>query len=293
MPDSTLYRTPRLVAGAFAGARGLVAAATLAFASVAAAEAPARIGVVVMHGKGGSPTGHVAYLASSLERRGYVVANLEMPWSERRSYDVSVADAAAEVESALAELRSRGAARLFVAGHSQGGLFALYIGGKHPVDGIIAIAPGGNVASPSYREKLGQSVARARQLVADGKANEPTRFLDFEGSRGTYPVVCTPANYLSWFDPEGAMNELLALRNMNRQVPVLFIVPTGDYPVLLKAKDTLFAALPHHPLTALYQPGSSHLDAATASLEEIERWTAEVAAGTNAASPQTSAGGRP
>ena len=233
-----------------------------------------------MHGNGGSPGGHVALLATALERAGYLVANLEMPWSERRSYDVSVEDAAAEVESALAKLRSGGAARLFVAGHSQGGLFALYFGGKHPVDGIIAIAPGGNVASPSYRERLGQSVAQARQLVADGKGNDETRFLDFEGSKGTYPITCTPAHYLSWFDPEGAMNELQAVKSMNPQVPVLFIGPKGDYPPLIKAKDSTFAALPHPLLTTLYEPNSSHLDAPAASVEEIERWISKVAAAT-------------
>jgi pimeloyl-ACP methyl ester carboxylesterase len=254
-----------------------------AFLQAAAAQAPTRIGVVVMHGKGGSPGGYVAFLATSLERQGYMVANLEMPWSERRSYDVSVAEAAAEVESALARMRSGGAVRVFVAGHSQGGLFALYFGGKHPVDGIIAIAPGGNVASPSYRDKLGPAVARAHQLVADGKANDKAQFIDFEGSKGTYPISCTPANYLSWFDPDGAMNESLAVRNMNPQVPVLFIVPQGDYPPLLKAKEPMFAALPHPPLTTLYEPSSSHRDAPTAAAGEIEHWINEVAAITTGA----------
>src|SRR5688572_23963768 len=38
------------------------------------------IGIVIMHGKGGSPTGLVAGLARALEEGGYLVANLEMPW---------------------------------------------------------------------------------------------------------------------------------------------------------------------------------------------------------------------
>jgi pimeloyl-ACP methyl ester carboxylesterase len=240
--------------------------------------ASAQIGIVVMHGKGGSPTRNVAELASGLEMKGYLVANLEMPWSGARSYDVPVAGAASEVEAALAQLRARGAAHLFVAGHSQGGLFALYFGDRHPVDGIIAIAPGGNVASPAYREKLGDSVSRARQLAAAGKADEKTRLSDFEGSRGVYTIWCTPANYLSWFDPDGAMNELEAIRSMDPKVPVLFVAPTGDYPPLKASKQMMFGALPPHPLTKLYEPGSSHLGAPAASIEEIVRWTAQVAA---------------
>lgn len=150
----------------------------------AAQSGPPATGIVIMHGKGGSPAKHVADLASSLESKGYLVANLEMPWSARRDYDVSVAAAEQEVESALDRLRARGARKLFVAGHSQGGLFALYFGGRHPVDGVIAMAPGGNVGNQIFREKLGESVEQARKLVADGKGDEKTRLLDYEGAQG-------------------------------------------------------------------------------------------------------------
>jgi len=244
----------------------------------AAAQSPApKIGIVVMHGKGGAPTKHVADLAASLAGKGCLVANLEMPWSGRRDYDTDVGSGEKEVEAALDGLRAAGATHLFVAGHSQGGLFALYFGGRHRVDGIVAIAPGGNVGSAVFREKLGASVAQARQLVAAGKGDEKTRFFDFESSRGTYPVVVTPANYLSWFDPDGAMNQAVAVRKVNPQVPVLFIVPKNDYPGLLKIKQPMFDALPRHALTRLYEPDSNHLGAPSASLDEILRWTAEAA----------------
>lgn len=242
----------------------------------AAAQLPG-IGIVIMHGKGGSPTKHVADLAASLEGKGYLVANLDMPWSGQRDYDANVAAAEKQVESALESLRAKGAAKLFVAGHSQGGLFALYFGGKHSVDGIVAIAPGGSVGSPIFREKLGAAVAQARQLVADGKGDEKARLLDFESSRGTYPIVATPANYLAWFDPDGAMNQVIAMKNMNPKVPVLFIAPKGDYPGLQKIKQSMFDALPRHPLTKLYEPDATHLGAPSASLDEILRWIREAA----------------
>lgn len=57
-----------------------------------------KIGIVIMHGKGGSPSKHVSDLASNLEGKGYLVANIEMPWSGNRNYDVSVSDAENEVE---------------------------------------------------------------------------------------------------------------------------------------------------------------------------------------------------
>jgi pimeloyl-ACP methyl ester carboxylesterase len=236
-----------------------------------------KIGIVVMHGKGGSPTKYVSDLASSLEGHGYLVANLEMPWSGRRDYDVDVQVADAEVEQTLKELREKGAQKLFVAGHSQGGLFALHFGDTHVVDGIIAIAPGGNAGSPVVQEKLGESVALARKLVAEGKGKEKTRFSDFESSRGTYPLITTPSVYLAWFDPQGAMNQMIAETNIKPTIPVLFIAPTGDYPGLQKIKQKMFDALPKNSRTKLYEPHSSHLNAPSASVEEIIEWTTGVA----------------
>lgn len=120
-------------------------------------------------------------------------------------------------------------------------------------------------------------MAQARQLVADGKGDEKARLLDFESSRGTFAVVTTPANYLAWFDPDGAMNQVIAMKNMNPKVPVLFIAPKGDYPGLQKIKQSMFDALPRHPLTKLYEPDATHLGAPSASLDEILRWTREAA----------------
>lgn len=235
------------------------------------------IGIVLMHGKGGSPQRFVGSLAAALEDKGCLVANIEMPWSKRRDYDVDVAAAEREVKAALAQLRAKGAGKLFVAGHSQGGLFALYFGGRHPVDGVIAIAPGGSVASQGFRERLGTYVEQARQMVAAGKGNDKGSFADYEGAKGVYGIYPTAANYLSWFDPDGAMDEARAVRTMLPQTPVLFVAPTQDYPVLIKVKHAMFDALPRHPLTRLVEPEATHTGAPAAAAGDILRWTAEVA----------------
>ncbi|QDZ29784.1 carboxylesterase [Noviherbaspirillum sp. UKPF54] len=258
-----------------------LAAAALAFAAAVlplngACAGAAPIGVVIMHGKGGSPDKHVNGLASALAEKGFLVANLDMPWSARRDYDVDVGAAEGELESALAALRAKGARAVFVAGHSQGGVFALYFASRHAVDGIIAIAPGGDVSSPAFVEKLAEPVARARQLVAEGKGAEKARFADYEGAKGVYPVVTTAASYLSWFDPDGAMGRAGAPGNVKPQVPVLYIAPSGDYPALARSKQARFAALPRNPLNRLYEPNASHIGAPAASADEIARWTAEV-----------------
>jgi esterase/lipase len=237
----------------------------------------AKIGIVVMHGKGGSPTKFVSDLASALAGKGYLVANLEMPWSGKRDYDVNVSAAENEVEVALADLRSKGAKKLFVAGHSQGGLFALYFGDKHLVDGIIAIAPGGSVASDMFIDKLGDYVAKARKMIAEGKGEEKSNFADFESARGTNVIVTTASVYFSWFDPAGAMKENDAIQHMNPAIPVLYVAPSNDYPGLKKIKQRMFDMLPKNPHTKMYEPSSDHLHSPAASVDEIVAWTSAIA----------------
>ncbi|RPJ47886.1 MAG: alpha/beta fold hydrolase [Betaproteobacteria bacterium] len=249
----------------------------LPFAAAAQTPAPA-MGMVVMHGKGGMPGGLVNTLAEELARKGYLVANLEMPWSGRRNYDRDVAAADQEVTAALDDLRGKGANRVFVAGHSQGGVYALHYAGRHPLDGLIIIAPGGNVATAFYQGKVGGSVSRARSLVAAGKGDERGEFDEFEGGKGNWTVRTTAAIYLSWFDPEGAMNQDKSSRALPKSLPVLHVAPRSDYPALLRSKQEMFDALPAHPLKRLYEPNTDHRGAPAASVEEIIRWTAEVAA---------------
>jgi len=237
-----------------------------------------QLGIVLMHGKGSSPSKGVGSLADALQGKDYLVENLEMPWSGRRDYDVDVKAAEQEIEAAIASLRGKGARKIFVAGHSQGGGFALHFGGHHTVDGIIAIAPGGDVGHQTFRQQLEDTMAEARRLVAEGKGQEKVRLADYEGSKGKYPVVTTPAAYITWFDPEGAMNADHAVSEMNKSTPVLYIAPTRDYPGLRKAKDRLFGALPSNALTKLYEPNADHTGAPSASTDEIARWTQEVAA---------------
>lgn len=252
---------------------GCLTLCALLLSGGAVAEAP-QIGIVIMHGKGGSPSKFVDGLAAELERKGMLVANLEMPWSKRREYDAPSEVAEQEIEAALSGLRAKGAQKLFVAGHSQGGAFALHFGGGHAVDGVVCIAPGGNVASSFYAVKIADSLEEARKLAAEGKGKEKVRLNDFEGSKGSYPIVTTPENYLSWFDASGAMNMDKAARNV--KVPVLWLVAARDYPALRKANFPMFRTFPSNPLHKLAEPEADHLGAPAASADLIVDWTSAV-----------------
>lgn len=254
------------------------AVAALVVAPLAPAATPdAAIGVVVMHGKGGQPGKFVDRLAAKLESAGFQVANLDMPWSGRRNYDVDRAGAEAEVTRALDAMRAKGARKLFVAGHSQGGLFAVHYGGRQAVDGVVAIAPGGQVDAQAFVKALGGDVARARQMAAEGRGGESAAFSDYEGSRGTSIVRTTAAIYLDWFDPETGLSSR-AFGQLRPGTPALYVAPTRDYPGLVRVKQQNFAALPPHPLSRMSEPDSDHLGAPAASADEVVGWIRQVAA---------------
>lgn len=242
------------------------------------AQTPASdIAVVVMHGKAGSPAKWVNELALALEMEGFHVANLEMPWSKNRQYDVDMRSSANEITTALNAMRAKGAKKTFVAGHSQGGLNALLYGGLEKADGLIAIAPGGNHGAKNYISALGSYVSTAKEMIDQNRGNERAEFADMEGSKGTFPITTTAANYYDWFNPGGPHNMDYACKNVKSGTPVLYVAPTGDYPSLKKYKNSNFGMLPSHDLSRLYEPETDHLNSPSVSAPEIIRWIKEVA----------------
>jgi pimeloyl-ACP methyl ester carboxylesterase len=245
------------------------------FAAVAQ-PAAATPGVVIMHGKGGSPNRHVKGLAATLQDQGFLVVNTEMPWSRERDYDVSLEGAEKEVDGAIAQLRAQGAQRIFLAGHSQGGMFALYYASRHPVNGVIALAPGGDPGSATPREKLAPSVAFARIQTANGHGDEEMELADYESAKGTYPVHTTPNIYLSWFAPDSDYNLLRSVKALPAALPLLYIAPTRDYPALVRANQNILAASPRQGKTEVYEPNSTHIGAPSASISKVVEWVRSI-----------------
>ena len=67
--------------------RGCVAilfSVVAALASHIAWAAGEDLGVVLLHGKGGSPAGYIRELAAALQGKGYLVSTPTMPWSKDR-----------------------------------------------------------------------------------------------------------------------------------------------------------------------------------------------------------------
>lgn len=266
-----MFNVKRMVSKAFMAVMAIVVSPLLL-----AAPSPSEIGVVVMHGKGGGPGKNVNGLASAFERAGFQVGNLNMPWSHKRRYDVNMHGGVEEITRALDAMRARGVRKVFLAGHSQGGLFALHYAGLHRVDGVLPIAPGGQVDGASFVPKLAPHVEKARQMVSEGRGNERADFLEFDGPEVSKAVTTTATIYLDWFDPNGA-HTTRVFKSLKEGTPVLYVAPTRDYPGLARGKQQYFSALPPHPKTRLHEPDSDHANAPDATIEEAIRWIREVA----------------
>src|SRR6185503_12896654 len=154
---------------------GLVAALASQIASAAGED----LGVVLLHGKGGSPTGYIRELASALQAKGYLVSTPTMPWAKNRIYDASFEEAMAEIDREVDALHQKGAKLVVVGGQSLGANAALgYAASRDRIGGIIALAPAHNPESPAFARRLGSDLQRAKAMVAAGKGKEKQAFSD-------------------------------------------------------------------------------------------------------------------
>ena len=242
------------------------------FSGVVAPAFAQTIGIVLLHGKTGSPDTVINQLAIALQGAGYLVDTPEMCWSRRRIYDRPFLDCLTEIDSAIGRLKGRGAGRIVVAGMSQGGDAALAYGARRAnLAGIIALAP---AAAPERQVGLGdiaQNVAQARALVAAGRGDETASFVDRNAS-GPFSVRTTATIYLSYLDPQGPANMLDSVRKLH--APLLWVAGSAD-PSQTGA-NAEFNQAPANPLNRFVMVASAHLGTPNADREAVLAWLPEL-----------------
>ena len=241
-----------------------------ALASHIASAAGDDLGVVLLHGKGGSPTGYIRELAAELEGRGYLVSTPTMPWATNRIYDASFEEAMAEIDGHVDALRQKGAKLVVVAGQSLGANAALgYAASRERVGGIIVLAPAHNPELPAFTRRVGSDVRRAKALVAAGKGKEKQTFSDLNQGQ-VLEVTATAEVYLSWFDPDGPAVMPRSAASVKTPIPLLFVVGSGDRTA--PAKDYIFDKAPAHAKSKFVTVTADHFTVPTAAIEEVVAW---------------------
>jgi pimeloyl-ACP methyl ester carboxylesterase len=230
------------------------------------------VGVVLLHGKGGLPSGNIRELAGALQSRGYLVSAPTMPWAKDRIYDASYEDAMGEIDRELETLRQKGAKLVVVAGHSLGANVALGYGARRSgLGGIIALAPAHSPESPIFSKRIGSDVKRARGLVATGKGKEKQPFSDLnQGS--LMEVNATAEVYLSWLDPDGPAVMPRSAAAFKAPTPLLIVNGSGDRTAA--GKDYIFDKAPPHPKSSFIIVSTDHFSVPSAAIEEVAAWLA-------------------
>jgi pimeloyl-ACP methyl ester carboxylesterase len=253
--------------------------AILAVLCIAVAGAPSwaqgKIGVVLLHGKQGTPEIHagrivvIGGLATALEEAGYLVERPEMCWSRTRIYDAAYLDCLNDIDAAVAKLKSRGAGAIVIAGMSLGGNVVLGYGARRDgLKAIVAIAP---APAPEALIRnvpaIADSVARAQAMIAAGKGGETADFTDTNGGQ-EFTVRVTAAVYASFFAPDGPANMKANIANL--KAPLLLVSGTADksqgYP------RSQFNLAPANPLNRQVDVNSGHLGTPAAGTADILAW---------------------
>lgn len=231
---------------------------------------PPEIGIVLLHGKQGSPERVIDALASALRAKGYAVSTPTMPWSRNRIYDATFDDALKEIDREVDLLREKGLKKVLVGGQSLGANVALgYAAARSSIDGIIALAPAHNPESSRFRDLAADDIRRAKEMVAADKLSEKAYFTDMNMGR-SFPVKVAPQVYLSWFDPDGPAVMPKSVAAIKQPLPMLFVVGSRDR--FAQAKEYVFDRAPAHPKSKYIAVAADHLGVPTASVPEVISW---------------------
>lgn len=256
--------------------RGLLIVMTLLAAAAPAAPARAQnqdlagYGIVLLHGKGGTPTSMIEGLSETLRKNGAAVEAPELPWSARRIYDATYDQAMAEIDVAVEKLKKAGATRIVVAGHSLGANAALgYAARREGLAAVVAMAPGHLPEAWALRLRTKGAIARAKKLIEAGRGDIPDSFPDL--AQGLpYSVRATPNVYLSMFDPEGPAVMPKNAAAMGA-VPLLWVVGVID-PMFFHGRDYAFDPGAKHPKSKYLVIAGGHLDTPFQARRAVVEW---------------------
>ena len=153
-------RLTRLVAVLAAGLAAAVASAP--------AWAADKLAIVLLHG-GGSSGSQFDDMVPVIEKAGYRVVTPDMCWAQSRQYDTSAEGCLADVDKAVDRLKGEGFTRIVIAGHSRGGIYAIYYAANRTgLAGVVAFAPSG---PPTGMDSNNLSVRAAHDLIKQGRGD--------------------------------------------------------------------------------------------------------------------------
>jgi pimeloyl-ACP methyl ester carboxylesterase len=235
-----------------------------------------KIGVLMLHGKnpGSNQDPNFSKIKPAFEKAGMVVLLPDMPWSRGRYIDGNWDKAMAEMTAHVKDLRSKGATKVVLVGHSLGVPAAMSFAARGgDVQALVLLAPGHvpkNYYNAPALKVVRESVDEARALVTAGKGDSRERFSDInQGKQLT--VVATAKDYLSYFDPESDAEMGVTAARIPQGTPVLTVVGDEDY-MFTRAKAYFADKLPANPKSQYLEVKGNHLSTPAVASEAVLAW---------------------
>jgi esterase/lipase len=225
------------------------------------------VGVVMMHGKHGTPS-QLQQIADTIAEAGFAVERPEMCWSAARIYDRTYLECFADIDAAAARLKARGATTIVVLGMSLGGNAALGFGARRQgLAAIVALAPAHAPEFLGRRPEIARSVAKAQAEVAAGWRDEKSTFDDVDVGKN-FTVTATPAIYLSFFGPDSPA--VMPENAAHLTAPLLMV--SGDNDPTQRGADNIFARVPSDPRNKHVTVEADHMGTPAASIAIVLAW---------------------
>lgn len=232
-----------------------------------------KIGLVLMHGKSGtaSDSSPVGELADYLRINDIIVITPNMPWHRERILDKSYEDSMLEIDEVVNVLKSKGAKKIIIGGHSMGANAAAGYGStRDGLAGILTIAPGHIPEVNGYQKRIDHDWQRAQAMVDAGKGKEVAEFKDRnQGSQSEIEVKAEV--YLSWFDPEGSAVMPDNVSALKPNTPLMWVVGTDDR-MFERGEEYAFSEAPEHPKNSYTVVDGGHRDTPVIAKEQILKW---------------------
>jgi pimeloyl-ACP methyl ester carboxylesterase len=252
-----------------------IALGAAAFSSSQHASA-GRLGVVLLHGKLGTPDDRKSGLeaiARALEAEGAVTIVPPMPWNQAgwEHIAVDVGGSLGQIDDLVAGLRARGASRIVLVGHSLGANVALaYAVTRGGLAGLVMAAPGHRPERMARDRLTHAALERARRLVDSGHGEAP--FVGPDGIQGaSLTLTTTAAAYLSWMDPEGLAAMEVQAPRLPRSIPLLMVISRHD-PFYAEAEARVYRPAAHDPYSRYLPIGANHSTTPMAAATVIANW---------------------
>lgn len=231
-----------------------------------------RVGLVLLHGKTGSPA-QFAGMTGMLDETGYGVETPEMCWSARRIYDQPLDQCFADIDKAVARLHADGFEAIVVGGHSLGGLVALAYAATHDgLAGVAALAPDGEPGDFNRHAKVAASVKRAAAMMKTGQGDDTARFTDRVLGR-YFAVRATPRAFLSFLGPGSALDPARLLPRIH--APLFWAA--GNRDSSQRNAFALFRKAPANDLSRFLPIKADHLGTPGAALVPLTDWLDRIA----------------